>query len=283
MKRIFALALAVMMLCVVFGAQAEEKGEPLFATVGDALAAAGERPVAGSEDNYYAVVTEKDGKYYRSVAELDDRAKELQQAVWEADADNMEEAFAAEDEYIRTLPVAWSEEFTAVPMAQADMDALAGKTIGDLREAGYEDRESGTEGEEIVYVMRGGMFDYACAVDADADAYEQAQEEYPDGGKDFVIRSVKLRGVTDEAYSQRFHTDGTVEELPDLFANFSALAADVQEMIARVQNGEEIDADEFFNSLKERYPDLADSIGMYLDMYKLLGAEGLSAMFSPVE
>ena len=217
MKKIIALVLSVMMMCIALCAMAENT-EPMFATVGDALAAAGEFPIAGGEDDYYAVVTEKDGQYYRSVADLDDKYRDLQQAAWDAEPEQMEEAYAAVDEYVKTLPIAYSEAFTAIPMAQEEMDALVGKTIGELRETGYEDRESGTEGDDIVYVMRSGLFDYSCVVDADFDAYEKAQEEWPDGGNDFVVKSVNFHGITSEAVLKRFHTDGTVEEIPDPFA-----------------------------------------------------------------
>ena len=140
MKKTIALMLALLMLCTASVALAEEDGklEPLFATVGDALAAAGENPIAGGEEDYYAVITEQDGKYYRSVAELDDKAKALEQAILEADIDHMEEAFAARDEYLITLPIAYSEMFTVEPMTEAEMDDLVGQTIEELREAGYE-------------------------------------------------------------------------------------------------------------------------------------------------
>lgn len=281
-KRSIAVILAAMVLCTTFGALAEEgRMEPLFATVGEALSAAGENPIAGSEDDYYAVVTEKDGKYYRSFAETDEQYAELQQAAWDAEPEQMEAAFAAADEYVKALPIAYSEAFTAAPMDQAEIDALVGKTIGDLREAGYEERESGTEGEDIVYVMRNGLFEYSCVVDADFDAYEKAQEEWPDGGKDFAITGAALRGITGEACFKRFHTDGTVEEIPDLFAGYVELISDIQEMIGKVQGGEELNAEEFFGGLKEKYPDLADSIDMYAELFQQLGAEALAAMLVP--
>lgn len=279
MKRMIALVLSAMLLCTAFGAAAEELA-PMYATVGDALAAAGESPIVGGEDDYYAVVTEEAGKYYRSVAETDERYAELQQAALDADLDEMEAAFAAVDEYVKTLPIAYSEVFTAVPMAQADMDALVGKTIGELREAGYEETESGTEGDDIVYVMRNGLFAYSFAVDADMDAYEKAQEEWPDGGADFVIRSVSFHGVTGEAAFKRFHTDGTVEEIPDPFAEYADLIADVSEVIEMAKNGEEVDIDALFDGLKEKYPDLADSVDMYLELYRALGAEGIASMLT---
>ena len=281
-KKITAMILAALMLCMTPCALSEE-GEmaPLFATVGEALSVAGEYPVAGGEDDYYAVVTEIDGKYFRSVAETDEKYLELQQATWEAEPEQMEAAFAAVDEYVQTLPIVYSEEFTAVPMDRAEIGALAGKTIGDLREAGYEERESGTEGEGIVYVMRNGLFEYSCEVDADIDAYEKAQEEWPDGGKDFVIKSAEFRGITAEACLKRFHTDGTVEEIEDSFAEYAVLIPDMQEMLGRVRDGEEADAKEYFDGQKEEYPELADSIEMYEELFQLLGADALAAMLTP--
>ena len=54
-------------------------------------------------------------------------------------------------------------------------------------------------------------------------------------------------------------------------------------MIERVQNGEEVNADDFFNDLKEKYPNLADSIDMYKQFYQSLGAEKMAAMLTPAE
>lgn len=281
MKKMIALLLAVMLLCPALGAMAETAMEPLYATVGDALAAAGENPIAGGEDGYYAVLTQADGTYFRSIAETDEKYDELQQALWDAEPEQMEAAFATLDEYVSTLPIAYSEAFTAEPMSQADMDALVGKTLGELREAGYEESESGTEGDEIVYVMRNGLFEYAFTVDADFDAYEQAQEAWPDGGNDFVIQRVSFRGITGEAVSMRYHTDGSVEEPVDPFEGYDELIADVQAMLESIRNGEAVNADECFDALKEKYPDLADAVDMYKEMYQMLGADGIAALLTP--
>ena len=141
MKKMISMFLSLVLLCAAFTASAEAN-EPLYATVGDALAAAGEFPVAGGEDDYYAVVTQVNGKYYRSVAETDDTYRELQQAAWEAEPEQMDAAYDALDAYVKTLPITYSEAFTAAPMTREEMDALVGKTIGELRDAGYEERES---------------------------------------------------------------------------------------------------------------------------------------------
>lgn len=282
MKKMISMFLSLVLLCAAFTASAEAN-EPLYATVGDALAAAGEFPVAGGEDDYYAVVTQVNGKYYRSVAETDDTYRKLQQAAWEAEPEQMDAAYDALDAYVKTLPITYSEAFTAAPMTLEEMDALVGKTIGELRDAGYEERESGTEDGDIVYAMRNGLFDYSFVVDADFEAFEKAQEEWPDGGKDFVIKGVSFRGVTSEAVLKRYHTDGSVEEIPDPYAGYAECMADVQQMIERVQNGEEVNADDFFNDLKEKYPNLADSIDIYKQFYQSLGAEKMAAMLTPAE
>lgn len=100
------MMLAVMAIVLLLSqVAAAENTEPLYATTGDALEAAGENPVAGGEDGYYAVITEKDGIYYRSVAETDERYTDLQLAIYDAQPDDMDAAFAALDEYAKTLPV----------------------------------------------------------------------------------------------------------------------------------------------------------------------------------
>lgn len=285
MKKLIAWVLAVMMMCTALGALAEENGRtaPLYATVAEALAAAAEKGTSGGEEDYFAVVTEKDGTYWRSVAEMDDRAKELQQAIWNAEPDQIEAAFAASSEYLNSLPIAYSEAFTVVPMTQAEMDALVGKTLGELREMGYDDRQSGSDTDGTEYVMRNGLYDYACLVDADLDAYEKAQEDPSDCGKDFVVKSVKFQDITAEACLLRYHTDGTVEEAPDPFAEFAEVLTAIQEMIEAARNGEKVDVEAFGNMLKEKYPDQADSIDMYVQLFQMLGADALAAMLTPAE
>ena len=52
MKKMIALALVLVMLFAAFSALAEGM-EPMYATIGDALAVAGENPIAGGEEGYY--------------------------------------------------------------------------------------------------------------------------------------------------------------------------------------------------------------------------------------
>ena len=305
MKRILALILTVMMLGTVCFALAEEAQEaPMYKTVGDAMDAA--RAAVGEEGNivagsligeYVAVITEENGKYFRHVADYDEKLSELEAARdaldYEADDywERWEAAFAEAEAYERTMPIAYSEAFTAEPVAQADLDALAGKTIAELAEAGYETEMSGTENEEIVYTMRYGVYCYSFVVDADEEAYSTATENGTDG--DLVVKSGKLAGISIFAWDRRFHTDGTVEEeqpidiMSEMPPEAAAIMEAIGEMAEAAKNGEQIDVDKLIDVIEEQFPDKKDTIEPYREIIKMLieqyGAEGLAQMFTPAE
>ena len=95
MKKMLALLLGVMMLLTACSALAEGTDGLMFQTLGEAMDAAGESPIEMGTDQNWAVALEKDGKYIRVVAEMDDKARELCDAVM--DAEDVEAAFAARD------------------------------------------------------------------------------------------------------------------------------------------------------------------------------------------
>lgn len=294
MKKMISLVLALVMLCTVLGVLAEEGHiAPLYATVGEALDDGMEgHVIAGGEGDYYAVVTQKDGKYYRSVAFYDEKAKELEEVSNNLDFEaedffeKLEAAMNAAEAYRKTLPIAYSEQFTAQPLTNEEMEAMVGKTLYQLMEEGFEIGSNGTElGEEeemlIVYSLRYGVFDYACVVDANFDQYIAAQEIGAEGA--FVVTGVKLAGITEFGFEKRFHTDGTVEEPEDPFAEMNELMTEMAQLAEKAQAGEEIDLEAFANGLKERFPDYADMIDMYVMLYRTYGAEGFAAMLNPAE
>lgn len=298
MKRIIALIAALAMLIAVAGtlAEAAEAGRmaPLYATVGEAMAACDEsrRIAGGVRGEYFAVVTEKDGKYYRSVALYDEKLAELEAAVDSLDyeaADFFEKheaAMNAMEEYLKTLPIAYSEEFTAQPLTEAEMAAMVGKTLGQLTEEGFEIGSYGTEpgeGEEpnIVFSMRYGVYDYSCLADTDFDSFMTAQDN--DTISELKVKAVTLAGITEWGYEKRFHTDGTVEEQEDPFAAFGEIMTEILGLAEKAKAGEEINLEEFAAGLKEKYPDYAEMIDMYLEMYKAYGAEGFVSLMTPAE
>ncbi len=289
MKKTIALIVAAVMLCAAMAALAEEgQIAPLYATVGDALEDSDEdRAIAGGEADYYAVVTQKDGKYYRSVAYSDETMNELQEAINNLDFEEedffekLEAAMNAADEYRMTLPIAYSEEFTALPLTDGEMESMLGKTLAQLTEEGFEIGNNGTEYDDedemvIVYSLRYGVYDYNCVVEADFDQYIAAQENDTEG--DLVVKGVSLAGITQWGYEKRFHTDGTVDEPEDLFAGFSEMMTNFLTLAEKAQAGEEIDIEAFSDTLKAEYPDFAEMIDAYVSMFQSFGPEEFAAM-----
>ena len=296
MKKLIALAMVVVMLFTALGVLAEEgQLAPLYATVGEALEdSAEDRVVAGGvPGEYYAVVTQKDGKYYRSVAICDEKLNELNEALENLDFEaedffeKHDAAMQAVDDYLKTLPIAYSEEFTAEPLTDEEIASMQGKSLSQLTEEGFEiggnSTEPGEDEEEIliVYLLRYGVFDYRCVVDADFDQYNAAQDNGAEG--DLVVKSMSLAGITEWGFEKRFHTDGTVEEPKDPFAEYSEIVAEMMSFIEKAQAGEEIDIQDFADALKAKYPDYANMIDMYVTLYQTYGIEGLSSMMNSAE
>lgn len=296
MKKLIALAMVVVMLFTALGVLAEEgQMAPLYATVGEALEDSAEgRVVAGGiPGEYYAVVTQKDGKYYRSVAIFDEKLNELNEALENLDYEaedffeKHEAAMQAVDDYLKTLPIAYSEVFTAQPLTDEEMASMQGKSLSQLTEEGFEIGGSSTEPSEdeeeilIVYSLRYGVYDYNCVVDADFDQYIAAQDNGAEG--DLVVKSMSLAGITEWGFEKRFHTDGTVDEPKDPFAEFSEIMAEMLTFFEKIQAGEEIDIQDYADTLKAKYPDYAEMIDVYITMYQTYGAEGFASMMNPAE
>ena len=295
MKKLIALAMVVAMLFTALGVLAEEgQMAPLYATVGEALEdSAEDRVVAGGvPGEYYAVVTQKDGKYYRSVAICDEKLNELNEALENLDYEaedffeKHDAAMQAVDDYLKTLPIAYSEEFTAQPLTEEKLLSLCGKRLSQLIEEGFEVGDNGTESGEddeiiIVYSLRYGVFDYNCVVDADFDQYIAAQESDAEG--DLVVKNMELVGITEWGFDKRFHTDGTVDEPKDPFAEFSEILTEIMTLIENAQAGEEIDIEGFADTLKVEHPDYADMIDVYVTLYQTYGLDGFSSIMSSAE
>ena len=274
MKKMLAAILAMILLCATGCATAEDAKAPLFSTIGDAVRAGGEEAMRGGYDDYYAVALEMDGQFIRVVADMDEKAQELRDAIAKTEkADDMEAAFKAFEAYILELPVSYIEEITAAPKDQAELDALVGKTIGDLDEAGYDYSFSGELGEEnrIVFRMTLDLFDYDFVVDTDTAGYEAHQEN--GSYDDLVIRSAQFSGLSHNASELRFHADGTVEEEEeDLFGEYNALMTAISDAIAAAEEGGEVDTDAIMAALKEKFPEEAEMIEAAIQMYLLMNS-----------
>ena len=273
MKKMMAMILAVTMLFGACCALAEEE-EPMFATVNDAVAAGGETVLQGGGEDSYLVVLIKDGKFLRAVAELDDEAKALNDAIPEAE--DIEAAFDAYFDHIGGLPISYVEEFTIAPKEQAELDTYVGKTYKELEEAGFDYMSSGTEGGEnrIVFGMADGVFQYAFEMDTDMAGYEAAEES--GSYDDLVVKSVAFEGFSVYAVEPRFHADGTVEEQEDAFEEFNNLIGMISDAIEAARAGGELDKEKLIDELIRLNPDMEEDIRMYADLILTLGVEAVA-------
>ena len=266
MKKILAVILAAAMVFAVCAAWAEAAGKPFFTTIGEASEAS-EHPVMGGDADHYIVAVEKDGKYYRVVADIDAaKMQELEDAV--------AAAFAARDAYLLSLEPVYVEEFTVEPVPQADLDALVGKTIAELEAEGFECSSYGPEEEQdrIIIRMARGVYEYAFLADADQEAFAAAQES--DSFGEIRVKSAEFAGFSGYASELRFHADGTVDEPEDPFAAFTGLMETVSEAVSAAREGGEADYEAITARLIEAMPDKADDIRSMVQMIMLTAGPG---------
>ena len=128
MKKTALLILAVIILCSACAARAEGKELPAFASIREALDSTEGYAEIREDNDRIVLILEMDGRYLRMVTFPDEYAKELYQAA--ETAEHRSAAMEAFDSYAWALPVSCTEEFTALPKEQAELDALEGKSRG---------------------------------------------------------------------------------------------------------------------------------------------------------
>ena len=194
--------------CEVCGAPFRPANRSEFMSFRDAVDAAGEDSAVGGDIDYLVVAAEKDGLYYRTVTMLDDRAKELYMATWAAE--DSDAAFKAFNAYAWSLPVCYTEQITAKPKDQAELDAQSGKTVGELLEEGYSFYGiGGGENLPTVADLSSGLFIYEFEVNASFEYY--LEHEGWDGLEDLKVKNGKLSGFPSLATNLEYLADGTYQ------------------------------------------------------------------------
>ncbi len=274
MKKLIALVLSVMMLFAASAALAEQ---PVFNTLGDVFDIS-ENAMRGGDETYYVVAVEKDGKFYRVVAELDDQAKALNDAIM--GAEDLTAAFEAYYAYTRTLPVAYTEEITAAPKSQEELDAFVGRTIADIKAAGFESFSSWANGDDVVFGFIYGLYDYDFDVECTMDEYLVLQETYDFDG--LKVKSGRFAGLSSNAVELRYHADGTVEEEPEEenWGEASEGLGIISELLAIVQGGEEADPDALIEKLVAMSPENEEQIRTMVPLI-LSGSESAAEEETP--
>ena len=250
-----------------FTEEAEEL-EPPFDTIGDAKNAEGYTGIAGSDEEHFIVVVEMDGEYIRLCADLDEEAIRLSDATLDSvDADSLEAAFEAYNAYIATLPISYAEKITAEPVSQEELDELAGKTLIEVEEAGYESSgaQSG-DNDEMFYLVTSGLFEYALLLNETAAEYQ----EHDDNGYigDLTVKSASFNGLSRNAAELRYHADGTVDTKDDPWAIFNSLT---EKIIDASNSGKDIET--IIEELSEEMPEYADEIRTAAELISLLSSQ----------
>ena len=263
MKKFLLAVLAVMIMVSI--ALAEEGTFLIrFATIGEAMTSEGYTGIAGGDDEHYAAVLERDGVYFRVVADMDDEARRLSQVTMEyTDADALENAFAAYNAYIQTLPVSYEEEITAQPKTQEELDALTGKTLLEVEEAGFESSSSRMdEDDAAVYTVSCGLYEYDLLLN---ETYTEYMEHNDNGFiGDLTVKSAGFAGLSRNAAELRFRADGTYDEENDPWAEYTK----TMEMITHALSGE--NPEEAIRELVEAMPEKAEEIRMLADAFAFM-------------
>ena len=269
MKKVLLVMLALVILTsTVFaeegidstpGSAETYKGE--WATIGEALASEEYTGIRGSDEEYCVVIVKPDDTYIRLVAELDEKAKELNTATMEyVDVDTLEAAFEAYNAYIETLPVSYEEEITAQPKSQEELDTLAGKTLLEVEEAGYESGYSNMgEDDAAIYTVSCGLFEYDLLLN---ETYTEYMEHNDNGYiGDLTVKSASFAGLSHDAAQLCFHADGIYDEKKDPWGEYTSF----MDMITNAVTSE--NPEEAVQALIEAMPEQAEEIRMFADAF----------------
>ena len=207
---------------------AGSQGVPPFKTVREARGGINRSGWYSESGEKTTITTEIGGRFFRYTAFLDEEGKKLYEDCYAADSNEAarREAYRKLDRYRDMQPITRAEELTAVPLAQEELDALAGKALGEL-ETALSARDKGfwyypmnlttaqDMGEEVTFRLENGLFDYTVTVN---ETYEEclACKEAGDYSA-LTVRSAVFAGLSDNSTDLLFRPGGTRE--PDRWVN----------------------------------------------------------------
>lgn len=259
--KLFFAALAVTILCIVYGVPAEAEEAPVFSTIAEALESAGEDFITGSDEDHSIAVVKKDGKYIRLVADLDEKALELNEAMF--DAEDFDAAYEAFNEYIKTLPVLYTEELTAAARSQEELDKTIGCNMAELEAEGFEFSSfSSGDNDEVIITMVYGFYKYDFVCNETVDEY-LAQDNF----EDMIIESVKPAGISYNALNLSYLADGTYDPEAEYPEEYMEILSQLNNLVTKESENGTLDMDAIINELITAYPDLEDWIPEFVQEY----------------
>ena len=259
-----------------------------FGEAMDAVSKEGESFCVSSDGSCVALI-ERDGHFFRAVTFFDDRAKELYAAyedAWTPGSNQSDEEYNLLTEYIRSLPVEYTEELAVVPFTQEKLDAMAGKTIGEVMSEPWElgmqhypdDAESG---KDIIFPMVKGFCKYDLVINEPyevyqercaADHYEPVTEMSLENYLDLTVKCVKYSGIASTVNDLRYQADGTFNRDTELLSEGydNDLMLEIADYLAAVWENGEPDRkgkEAIIVRLTEEHPEAADMIRQMVESF----------------
>jgi len=170
------------------GAGAAADAESLR-TLGDVLALdSAEYNQSAMYSFYYIYVFELDGVPYRAIAEPEG---EIYDKLWDLDWGD-EEYEKKRDELIAPLEIIRLDRLDEQRLPQQELDALVGKTGGELLDSGWS--SGGWNLDNMEFWMNYGPFCYTVVMEGSVDNYEDFEDEDINS---LVVKSVACEGIGD--------------------------------------------------------------------------------------
>lgn len=162
---------------------------PAFQTMGDVFAY--ESMNSGNSETKYVYVFEKDGVIYRAVAELPANVSET---IWNLDFfdEHYDEKVL---EAVAPLPIAQLDNLTERIPAQAELDALIGKTGRELMDDGW--TISGWQLDDMEFTLDHGSFAYTVVMEGDYTPNENYDFDEEVDFPPLKVKSITYAGIGD--------------------------------------------------------------------------------------
>ncbi len=261
-KMLSLLVVSVMLLAPLSVTFAEAPSQaPMFETMAQAMDESVSTGLNAWMGEYFAAIALVDGRYIRAVALVDEETALQRDALYESE--DYETAFRQLDELGASLPVSYTEDISSSILPQDALDALAGKSIGELTGEGWEISSYGY-GEEVEFSLRYGLFEYAFVMNESVELFEERYDT--DDFDDFTVKSGRFEGVAGSALDLQYQADGTFvpnEEEEDVSSPIMDILGG---LISAGESGEAPDLDALFSELMEKYPEEAETIQTLREM-----------------
>lgn len=191
--------------CEACTAPLEQEDGPLFSSFGEVSESR-----ASFGDDFCIAIVKKEGKYYRAVTKVDEKAKTLlTDALALENEEECQKAINTYIEYCKKLPIYYDEEITAVPLGDEELKAFEGKSLEDMLNEGYElyvDEEDENAGDNVINLVK-DFYEYMLTI-------KESQEESHNHEEgicldELIIEHVEFLGFSENAFDTYYRPDGT--------------------------------------------------------------------------